>query len=208
MSKKDRAQQPTDPDDAKGESLEKMDRIRELVFGTQMRDYNQRFEVVNRDLVRLQQEINHLNEQLSAQAHAASQRLNEVDARLTAEIQDQARLQSEALQAADRKLTEQLQALDRRMSEQFREAEKKNNTRFQEIAEQLAQVNQDLQRTLRQIEAELRNDVRDWSERLTNDKTDRFNLGDLLIELGTNLKEGDSSRLAGSLLDELSRELE
>lgn len=208
MSKKDREQQPADQDIAKGESLEKMDRIRELVFGSQMRDYNQRFEVVNRDLGRLQQEINRLNEQLSVQAHAASQRLNEVDARLSAELQNQARLQTEATQAVDHKLTDQVQALDRRTTEQFREADKKNNTRFQEIAEQLAQVNQELQRALRQIEGELRGEVRDWSERLTHDKTDRFSLGDLLIELGSNLKEGDSSRLAGSLLDELSRELE
>ena len=46
---------------------EKMDRVRDIIFGPQMRDYEQRFKVVRRDFERLQQEIDQLNERLTEQ---------------------------------------------------------------------------------------------------------------------------------------------
>ena len=42
-------------------------RIRDIIFGPQMRDYAQRFQNVQRDLERLQQEIDRLAEQLASQ---------------------------------------------------------------------------------------------------------------------------------------------
>ena len=44
-----------------------VERIRDIIFGTQMRDYQQRFEAFQRDLARLQQQLDHLNEQLAEQ---------------------------------------------------------------------------------------------------------------------------------------------
>jgi predicted RNase H-like nuclease (RuvC/YqgF family) len=50
-----------------GENPEKMDRVRDIIFGPQMRDYEQRFKQTVRDLERLQQEIDHLTERLTEQ---------------------------------------------------------------------------------------------------------------------------------------------
>lgn len=44
-----------------------VERIRDIIFGNQMRDYQQRFDVLQRDLERLQQSINNLSEQLADQ---------------------------------------------------------------------------------------------------------------------------------------------
>jgi len=44
-----------------------VERIRDIIFGTQMRDYQQRFEAFQRDLARLQQQLDHLSEQLAEQ---------------------------------------------------------------------------------------------------------------------------------------------
>jgi predicted nucleic acid-binding Zn-ribbon protein len=44
-----------------------VDRIRDILFGGQMREYEQRFQVMQRDLERLQQELDRLNEQLGNQ---------------------------------------------------------------------------------------------------------------------------------------------
>jgi DNA repair exonuclease SbcCD ATPase subunit len=44
-----------------------VDRIRDILFGGQMREYEQRFQVMQRDLERLQQELDRLNEQLGSQ---------------------------------------------------------------------------------------------------------------------------------------------
>jgi len=47
------------------ETLQKVDRVRDIIFGHQMRDYEQRFQLVQRDLDRLQQELDRLNEHLT-----------------------------------------------------------------------------------------------------------------------------------------------
>jgi len=48
-----------------GEALQKVDRVRDIIFGHQMRDYEQRFQLLQRDIQRLQQELDRLNEQLT-----------------------------------------------------------------------------------------------------------------------------------------------
>src|SRR5512136_2393820 len=52
-----------------------VDRIREILFGGQMREYEQRFQVMQRDLDRLQQELDRLNEQLGNQDSEQNKRL-------------------------------------------------------------------------------------------------------------------------------------
>jgi chromosome segregation ATPase len=47
------------------EALQKVDRVRDIIFGHQMRDYEQRFQLLQRDIQRLQQELDRLNEQLT-----------------------------------------------------------------------------------------------------------------------------------------------
>jgi predicted nucleic acid-binding Zn-ribbon protein len=48
-------------------SSQDVERIRDIIFGTQMRDYQQQFEALQRDVARLHQDIDHLNEQLAEQ---------------------------------------------------------------------------------------------------------------------------------------------
>ncbi len=49
------------------ESPREVDRIRDIIFGPQMHDYDQRFQVVQRDLDRLQGELERLTRQLAEQ---------------------------------------------------------------------------------------------------------------------------------------------
>ena len=108
------------------EAAREVDRIRDIIFGPQMREYGQRFENVQRDLDRLQGEIDHLVEQLT----------------------DQAGDQSKKLQA--------------------------------------------LRREMRQADDGLREELRQTAQTLMADKVDRVALGELFIELGTQLKAGGS----------------
>jgi SMC interacting uncharacterized protein involved in chromosome segregation len=55
-----------------------VERIRDIIFGTQMRDYDQQFQTVHRDLERLQQEIDRLTEQLADQDSTHSKRLRDL----------------------------------------------------------------------------------------------------------------------------------
>jgi len=60
------------------ESVQEVDRIRDIIFGPQMRDYQQRFQMFQRDLERLQQEIDRLTEQLADQDSSQSKKLQDL----------------------------------------------------------------------------------------------------------------------------------
>jgi predicted nucleic acid-binding Zn-ribbon protein len=57
------------------ESSQEVDRIRDIIFGPQIRDYEGRFQNVQRDLDRLQQEIDRLIEQLTSQDNSQNKKL-------------------------------------------------------------------------------------------------------------------------------------
>ena len=101
-------------------------RIRDIIFAPQIRDYEQRFQTLVRDLERLQQEVDNASEQLGDQ---------------------------------DSILDKKIQALRREM---------------------------------RQSNDDLRSELRETAQKLTFDKVDRITMGELFIQLGTNLKTGGS----------------
>ena len=59
----------------RADTPQEVDRIRDIIFGPQMRDYEQRFQTVQRDLDRLQQATDRLNEQLADQDSAQAKKL-------------------------------------------------------------------------------------------------------------------------------------
>ena len=56
-------------------SVQEVNRIRDIIFGPQMRDYEQRFQSIQHDLGRLQQGIDRLAEQLADQDSSQSKKL-------------------------------------------------------------------------------------------------------------------------------------
>ena len=111
------------------EPAQEVERIRDIIFGTQMRDYEQKFQTVQRGLDRLQAEIDRLTEQLGDQDSDQGKKL------------------------------------------------------------------QNLRQEMRKADNGLRDELRETSQKLATDKIDRAALGELFIELGTQLKTG------GSLVD-------
>jgi len=113
---------------------QEVDRIRDIIFGTQMRDYEQQFRTIQRDLDRLQGEVDRLNERLAEEA----------------------------------------------------------SSRGKDI--------RDLRQEMRDANDDVRDELRESARKLTADKVDRAFLGELLIQLGKQVK-GDSS--LGDVLAEL-----
>ena len=104
------------------EKPQEVDRIRDIIFGSQMRTYEGNFQTIQRDLERLLGEIDRLNEKM----------------------EEQDRFQSQKLQA--------------------------------------------LERDLRKADNNLLTELRETAFKLTDEKVDRQFLGDLLIEMGSQLK--------------------
>lgn len=90
---------------------EKVQRIRDLIFGQQMRDYSRRFDTVGAELAHLQQEIN----------------------RLTNDLQEQMRRHAQQIQQAEDRLGGQLRALDERLTQQVQEGERRRERQTQEL---------------------------------------------------------------------------
>lgn len=74
-----------------------VERIRDIIFGPQMRDYQQRFEAFQRDLARLQQQLDHLSEQVAEQdtnqgkkVQSLRQEVRQADDDLRSELRDTA----------------------------------------------------------------------------------------------------------------------
>lgn len=186
-----------------GESVE---RIRDIIFGPKMRDYEQRFDAVMRDLARLQQDLDHLGEQLTAKDAAQSKNLqalrqdlrqadgelrNELKAeatRLTGQLAEQHTAHTNAIQAARQEL---LQADDLMQATLKADMEQLNSTLTDHETTQKSTL-QSLRQELRKADADLREELRQVMQRLTDDKTDRSTLGELFIELGNHVKSGGS----------------
>ncbi len=154
-----KAQTPAAP-----ESPRDVDRVRDIIFGSQMRDYNLKFEAISRDLARLQQELDQLNEQLTTQN--------------AAQTKGQQTLRQE-LRQADSDQRGELKA----ELEQLAAREAENDGAQSQNLKALRQE-------LRNADSDLREELRQTRQRLTDDKVDRTVLGELFIELGNHIKSG------------------
>lgn len=168
-------------------SAEKVERIRDIIFGTQMRDYTQRFDALTRDLARVSQEVSQLTEQMKEQESRLRRELRQETERLQTQLQEQDQARQQQIQQLDQRLSDQLQALDQKQTESA-----------QSLASHLANV-----------EEMLRNELYRLSEELNQAKVDRPALGELLVNLGTSLQTTAPKPLEnnGDLLDQLTEEL-
>lgn len=168
-------------------SAEKVDRIRDIIFGTQIREYAQRFDTISRELARVGQEVTRLTEQMHEQEKRLRTELRQESDRLMAQIQDQDKAHQQQIQTLDQRLSDQLQLLDQKHTENA-----------QTLANDLANV-----------EKLLRSELYKLSTQLNSTKVDRPSLGELLVNLGTSLQTNEPEPLpiAGDPLDQLSAEL-
>lgn len=184
-----------------GESVE---RIRDIIFGPKMRDYEQRFDAVVRDLARLQADLDNLAEQVTAKdagqsknLQAVRQELRQADgelrnelkaegSKLTSQLAEQHTAHTSALNAT----RQELQLAGDNLHVAFKaDIEQVNCNLADHEAAQKASL-QSLRQEFRKADADLREELRQVMQRLTDDKTDRVSLGDLFVELGNHIKSG------------------
>jgi hypothetical protein len=184
-----------------GESVE---RIRDIIFGPKMRDYEQRFEALVRDLGRLQADMDGLAEQLAAKdashgknLQAVRQELRQADGELRNELKAESarlgNLMSEQNAAQTNGLNATRQALeqaDGNLEVAFKTDIEQVNCAIADHEAAQKTTLQSLRQELRKADADLREELRQVMQRLTDDKTDRSTLGELFVELGNHIKSG------------------
>jgi len=169
------------------DSVDKVDRIRDLLFGPHMRDYTQQLAAISHDLLSLTQETARLAVAIQDQENKFTQFLRQDLDRLAAQLQDQGQRAQQQLQQVDHRLTEQWKVLDQ-----------SHTQRVNNLAHGIARSEQ-----------ALRTELHALAEGLNQRKVDRPVLGDLLIELGHSLKSTEPIPLpvAEDLLDQVSQAL-
>ena len=163
-----------------GGMIAEVDRIRDIIFGPQMRLYEQQFTRLTGQLELLGRELEELRAHVDRQnAQAASQCEDE-----------RSRILAEARQTSE-KLRDDM------------------TTRTDKLSAELKAQTGQLAADLRAQGQSLRSELRAALDVLDDDKASRDNVGDLLIEMGTRLKEqAGITDLLGQLGDLASTEPE
>lgn len=140
-----------------------VDRIRDIIFGSQMRGYEQQFKRVAGQLEQLNRQLEELRAALDRQKQEQGTRTET--------------LQQDVLGRHD--------ALERTLTQQIKQAEDKASKQGADLTAHL----RDLAADLRKQGQELRGEYTSALEELEDDKAGRGHLGDLLLEMGMRLKQ-------------------
>jgi hypothetical protein len=128
------------PDNTQVISVESVDRIRDIIFGPKMRDYEQRFDAILRDLDRLQQELDHLGDQLTAKDAVQGKNLQAL---------------RQELRQADTEVRNELKAESGRLQGQQAEQNKVQTAGVQALRQELRQADADVRGELKAEAARL-----------------------------------------------------
>jgi F0F1-type ATP synthase membrane subunit b/b' len=122
------------------ESAQELDRVRDIIFGSQMREYQQMFQMIRRDLDRLQQAIDHLTEQLAEQDSSQGKKLQALRREVRQADDD---LRSEMRQTAQELATSKVDRVT--LGELFLEVgtRLKSGRSLADLIEDLAEADQD-----------------------------------------------------------------
>jgi hypothetical protein len=146
----------SDRADVEGRPPAEVDRIRDIIFGPQMRLYEQQFK-------RVVGQLDQVNKQLDGLRAAL----------------DQQRVDQEA----------RTRQAEEEMRQRHAELEQTFSDRLGQLEANLDQQTTELAADLRKQGLDLRSEFTTALDALDDDKTGRHNLGDLLVEMGTRLKE-------------------
>src|SRR5215475_4054630 len=167
-----------------------VDKIRDLLFGNQMQDYDRRFSMLEeRFLQRFREIESESARNLSSSESSAKKQMES----LSAQLREEKDLRTDADKEIDRTHREHNDALEKRLraiSEQLSKLERDQADRLtqevQSLREEIKRKNEDIQRTIEKMFAEL-----------SNVKTDRNLLAGLFVEVARCLSQDVGPKSAG-----------
>lgn len=162
-------------------TVESLDKVRDILFGQQVRDQEKRFTRLEERLAR---EITDARDDLAKRMGAleafAKSEVDSLIDRLKTEKDERVRTDRETakeLEESSKSLEKKFSDLDGRTTDAQREIRKLILDQSKLLRDEMLKSNQELSTTLQKAIAELR-----------HDKADRFALGDLLTEMALKLK--------------------
>jgi hypothetical protein len=166
-----------------------VDKIRELLFGNQMQDYDRRFSLMEE---RFQQKLRDMDAESARNLAALESSMKKQLESIAGQVRQEQELRTEGDKELGRGLREQIQAIDKRLgqlSDQLATLER-------EFTERLGHETQPLRDDIRRRNDEMRATTERMFSELGNVKTDRNLLAGLFVEIARCLNQ-DMSAKAG-----------
>lgn len=164
-----------------------VDKIRDILFGAQMRDYDRRFATLEERLLRESNETREdLQRRLAATEQFLRSELEALSGALSSEQRDRKVGVRDAMDATanlNRELSDRISALAEQVAHQHRESRNAMN-------DQLRQLSEDFERRHQELSAAMRRE----SYELRTSKTDRAALAAMFAEAAQNFAADGESR--------------
>jgi hypothetical protein len=167
-------------DDALNAESGNVDKIREILFGGQMRDYDKRF---NRLEERLLKESTELREESRRRVEALETFVNKEFAALVNRLQAEQQSREASVQTMSRELNDAIKSLDARLTQFYNQNTEAQHDLRQQLLEQSKNLNEEIRRKHDDVSATLERELAE----LNHEKTDRTSLSALFTEVALRL---------------------
>jgi archaellum component FlaC len=167
-----------------------VDKIRELLFGNQMQDYDRRFAVIDD---RFQQKMRDAEAETARSLTSLETSLKKQMESMAAQFRNDKDVLAEADKALDRGLRESIQALEKRASQTADHLGRLER----EFMERLERASQDLRDEMRKRSEDLHSTIERMFSELSNVKTDRNLLAGLFVEIARCLNQDALPKASG-----------
>ena len=169
------------PADAAGAA--NLDKVRDILFGVQVRDFERRFARLEE---RLLKETTELKEDVKRRLEALENYARQESEALAGQIRAEQNARGEAQRDLSRELNETAKAFDRRTGALDEQLAKSQRESRQQLLEQYQRLSDDIRTKMDDVLATLAREAQE----LRTDKTDRAVLASLLNEMALRLTNG------------------
>ena len=167
-----------------------VDKIRELLFGNQMQDYDRRFSVLEE---RFQQKMRELESESSRSMGSMESSIKKQLESIAGQVRQEQDLRAEADKELGRGLREVIQGLEKRLSQ----VSDRLATLEREFTERLGHETQTLRDEIRRRNEDARATIERMFSELSNVKTDRTLLAGLFVEIARCLNQDMTQKGGG-----------
>jgi len=167
-----------------------VDKIRELLFGNQMQDYDKRFSVLED---RFQQKLRELEGESSRSLGSVESSLKKQMESIANQVRQEQELRADADKELGKSLREQMQGLEKRisqLSDQLAGLER-------DFMERVDRESQTLRDEIRRRNEDTRSTIERMFSELSNVKTDRNLLAGLFVEIARCLNQDATPQASG-----------
>jgi len=163
------------------ERLANIEQIRDIIFGSNIREFNNRFEKMESDLSRLQQELYDYAQQvksiLSTEIRATNESLEKKIKTLSSESKEEAAELRQQLERLNRKFSNGIEALDESLDSQ---------TNL--LREEFTETRDRLQEDFRDLKKQVFEQLDQRLSMMRDTKVSKHDMAEILFEMGMKLK--------------------